>query len=77
MHKLLTVAALVAALATIGDVTAAAAATDQGAPTLAQPRPSWYTADLEARILAAGNKGVDPWRRFPPAGACSRRTAAR
>jgi hypothetical protein len=59
MHKLLTVAALVAALATIGGVTAAAAAADQGAPTLDQPRPSWYTADLEAGILAAGNKGVE------------------
>jgi hypothetical protein len=59
MHKLLTVAALVAALATIGGVTAAAAATDEGAPTLDQPRPSWYTADLEAQILAAGNKGVE------------------
>jgi hypothetical protein len=59
MHKLLTVAALVAALATIGGATATVAAAEDGAPTLAQPRPSWYTADLEARILAAGNQGVE------------------
>ena len=40
-------------------VGAGPAAAEQGAPTLAQERPSWYTPDLEARILAAGRKGVE------------------
>src|SRR5205814_256904 len=27
--------------------------------TLPQPKPGWLTPDLEAKILAAGSKGVD------------------
>ncbi|MDQ3823738.1 MAG: S1 family peptidase [Actinomycetota bacterium] len=38
---------------------AAPAAAEDGAPTLAQERPSWYTEELEARILAAGKEGVE------------------
>jgi hypothetical protein len=57
MRKLLTVAVLVTACTSIWGVTAAAA--EEGAPTLEQARPSWYTAELEARILASGTKGVE------------------
>ena len=57
MHRLLTVALLVAAFASLAGATAAAA--EEGAPTLAQPRPSWYTGELEAQILAAGRQGVE------------------
>jgi hypothetical protein len=57
MRKLLTVAVLATACASIWGVTGAAA--EQGAPTLDQARPSWYTDELEAQILAAGTKGVE------------------
>ena len=54
---MLTVALLVAMSACFAGVTGATA--EEGAPTLAQPRPSWYTAELEAQVLAAGHKGVE------------------
>ena len=57
MRKLLTVAALAVVWASAWGVATAAA--EEGAPTLAQPRPSWFTQELEARILAAGTKGVE------------------
>jgi hypothetical protein len=57
MRKLLTVAILATACASIWGVSAATAA--DGAPTLEQARPSWYTPELEDQILAAGHKGVE------------------
>jgi hypothetical protein len=57
MRKLLTVALLATVSAAIWGV-AAAAAEDQ-ATTLAQPRPSWFTEELEAQVLAAGPRGVE------------------
>jgi hypothetical protein len=61
MRKLPAAACLAAAFASIGGVSGASAeeSTESGAPTLAQPRPSWYTDALEARILAAGSEGVE------------------
>jgi hypothetical protein len=59
MCKLLTVAVLVAAFTSIGGVASAEEGTGTGAPTLAQPRPSWYTEELEAQVLAAGREGVE------------------
>lgn len=69
MQKLLTLAVLLAAFASFGGGAAASTAadpvasaedsTEAGAPTLAQPRPSWYTEELEARVLAAGREGVE------------------
>jgi hypothetical protein len=60
MQKLLTLAVLVAAFASIGGVAAASTTNEEtGAPTLAQPRPSWYTDELEAKVLAAGRDGVE------------------
>jgi len=53
----LTVALLATVSAAIWGV-AAAAAEDQ-ATTLAQPRPSWFTEELEAQVLAAGPQGVE------------------
>jgi hypothetical protein len=55
MRRLLAVGVLVAALASIGGVAKAG----DGAPALAQPRPSWFTDELEARVLAAGRTGVE------------------
>jgi hypothetical protein len=62
MKKLLTVAAVTAVFGVIAGP--AAAATDDAvessdAQTLAQPRPSWYTAELEAKVAAAGPEGVE------------------
>ena len=59
MRKLLTVAVVVAAFASIGGVARADQTAGTGAPTLDQPRPSWYTEELEARVLAAGQEGVE------------------
>ena len=59
MRKLLTVAVVVAAFASIGGVARADQAAGTGAPALDQPRPSWYTEELEARVLAAGQEGVE------------------
>jgi hypothetical protein len=58
MRKLLAVAMLATACASIWGVTGAAAE-EQGAPTLEQAQPSWYTDELEAQILAAGTNGVE------------------
>lgn len=62
MRKLLTLAALAVASLLVA-ATTAAASTDEAAPetppTLDQPRPSWLTPNLEARIIAAGPEGVD------------------
>jgi hypothetical protein len=58
MQKLVTLAVLLVAFTSISG--AAAAATEEtGAPTLAQPRPSWYTDEVEAKVLAAGREGVE------------------
>ena len=68
MHKLWIVVAAAAFLSFGGvapaatteeSVTSTEESTEAGAPTLAQPRPSWYTPELEARILAAGHEGVE------------------
>ena len=61
MQKLVAVAALTAALASTAGVAAAATtddATSSDVTTLAQPRPSWFTDELEARVVAAGPEGV-------------------
>jgi hypothetical protein len=58
MRTLLTVAVVCGAFFAVAG--GAAAATGEEAPsTLAQPRPSWFTAELEARVLAAGPRGVE------------------
>ncbi len=59
MRRLFAAAVLVAALAQTGGIANAEEGTETGAPTLAQPRPSWYTDELEARVLAAGPAGVE------------------
>jgi hypothetical protein len=59
MRKVLTVAVAAIALASSAGAARADEAEPTGAPTLAQPRPSWYTAELEARVLAAGPEGVE------------------
>ena len=70
MRKLLTMAGLVAALALTGGLVASATAADDGitdaeattetgAPTLDVARPSWFTKEFEARVIAAGPRGVD------------------
>jgi hypothetical protein len=64
MRKLFTVAGLAATLLFVtGTSTALAASsaprTDGTAVTLPQPRPAWLTDQLEAKIVAAGSKGVE------------------
>jgi hypothetical protein len=59
MRRSLVIAALVAAFAPLGGVASAEESTETGAPTLEQPRPSWFTPQLEARVLAAGPEGVE------------------
>jgi hypothetical protein len=59
MRKLLSLAVLLAAFASFPGVAAASTDEATGAPTLAQPRPSWYTDELEAKVLAAGREGVE------------------
>jgi hypothetical protein len=66
MRKLVSAVVLAAVLLSIGGVASATAddvvaeeSAETGAPTLAQPRPSWYTEELEARVLAAGREGVE------------------
>jgi hypothetical protein len=69
MQKLLSLAALLVTFASLGGTAAASTvadsgataeeSTEAGAPALAQPRPSWYTGELEARVLAAGREGVE------------------
>ncbi|MFN2467059.1 MAG: hypothetical protein ABR521_02855 [Gaiellaceae bacterium] len=69
MRRLLTLAGCAAGfLLLTGSTTALAAAKHAGAEgtlaTLAQPRPAWLTPELEARIAAAGPRGVEV--RFAP-----------
>jgi hypothetical protein len=64
MQKVLSLTVLLVAFASFGGVAAASPAsatesTETGAPTLAQPRPSWYTEALEEQVLAAGREGVE------------------
>jgi hypothetical protein len=56
-----TAAAMLVVLAAVGGIAPASAAeaTTSGARTLNPDRPSWYTAELEAKVLAAGRKGVE------------------
>jgi hypothetical protein len=60
MRKLLSSAGLIAAL--VIALSAAPAQADEPR-TLDQPKPSWLTPSLEAKIMAAGTRGVDV--RFP------------
>jgi hypothetical protein len=60
MRKLLSSAGLIAAL--VIALSAAPAQADEPG-TLDQPKPSWLTPSLEAKIMAAGTRGVDV--RFP------------
>ena len=61
--KKLWIAAALAAAATVmtgGPATAATAETTDGdAVVLSQPKPAWLTPALEAKINAAGPKGVE------------------
>ncbi len=64
MRKLLTVAGLAAMLLLVLGTSAAVASstdtsTDGSLVTLPQPRPSWLTDELEAKIIAAGPQGVE------------------
>ena len=60
MRKLLIVAGLLLAFVLGAAPSAAVADTSSGdVSTLPQPKPSWLTSDLEAKILAAGSKGVE------------------
>src|SRR3954454_13498317 len=60
MRKLLVVAGLLLAFVLgAGPGTAVAATSSGEVITLPQPKPGWLTPDLEAKILAAGSKGVD------------------
>src|SRR5687768_5350590 len=62
MKKLLTIAGLVATLLLLIGATpvpAASGTNDGTATTLAQPRPTWLTDELEAQIIAAGPKGLE------------------
>jgi hypothetical protein len=63
MPRLFTVAGLVAALLLVAGAASLPAAsietTDGTLTTLEQPRPTWLTPELEAKIVAAGPKGVD------------------
>lgn len=55
MYRLLPLAVLVAALFAF----APAANAGDEAHTLAQPKPSWLTQELQSRIAAAGTRGVE------------------
>jgi hypothetical protein len=60
MKKVLVGAGLLLALVLGGGPSAAVAATSSGgAVALPQPKPGWLTPGLEAKILAAGSKGVE------------------
>src|SRR5919204_6352576 len=60
MRKSFIVAVLAAAFLLLGGANAAVAAASDGTLSdLTQPRPSWLTDKLEAKIVAAGPKGVD------------------
>jgi hypothetical protein len=57
VRKLFIVAGLAAALLLLAATSSTAATSDPG--TLQLPRPAWLTADLQAKIVAAGPKGVE------------------
>jgi hypothetical protein len=62
MRKLLIVAGLAAAVLLLGTAVAAAdtpTGTNGPVVTLPQPKPAWLTSELEAKIVAAGSKGVE------------------
>jgi hypothetical protein len=63
MRKLFTVAGLAATMLLVSGASAAVAGstepTAEDLVTLEQPRPSWLTDDLEAKIIAAGPEGVE------------------
>ena len=64
MRKLLLVAGLAAALllvagASIATADSTATASEGELGTLAKPRPAWLTDELEARVIAAGTKGLE------------------
>jgi hypothetical protein len=62
MHKLLVAASVVILLLAAGGGVAAAEPADTNADdigTLDVQRPAWLTADLEAKIVAAGPKGLE------------------
>ena len=61
MRKLLIAAGLAALLLISGASVAAAESTGSASPpsTLAKPRPAWLTDELEAKIVAAGAKGLE------------------
>src|SRR3954471_18942415 len=60
MRKLLVAAGLLLAFVLGAGPSAAVAATSSGdVITLPQPKPGWLTAALEAKIVAAGSKGVE------------------
>jgi hypothetical protein len=63
MTRLFTTAGLVAALLLVvgaASLPAASSETTDGTPTtLEQPRPTWLTPELEAKIIAAGPKGLE------------------
>ncbi len=63
MRRLLMLAGLVAALGLLAGAGIATADEDgvtaEDVQTLHQPRPAWLTKELEAKIIAAGPKGVE------------------
>jgi hypothetical protein len=62
MRRLLTIACLALALLLLGAAPAIAGSTEPSAEdvhTLDQPRPAWLTNELEAKIVAAGPRGVE------------------
>ena len=62
MRKGLMATVLVASFALAGFATPAVASSDAGGGdvvNLSQPRPDWLTPNLEAKIMAAGTKGVE------------------
>ena len=64
MRKLLLVASLAAAILLVAGASSATAdstatASEGELGTLDNPRPAWLTDELEAKIIAAGTKGLE------------------
>jgi hypothetical protein len=59
MRRLFTVAGLAAAMLLAAGVYGAAAGSGGSIGTLQQARPAWLTSELEAKITAAGTRGVE------------------